>query len=163
MRRAELQRQGRVFETVANRRESGPSGGTIRLTSRDMLDGLPGLRLLVITYSYPPLASVGSNRWAAMVRHMRALGHEVMVITSSIAGRIEDEIGVIRTPDLFASPALRGPLRAPPLPGPGEPPDGYSPPRTHERILVPDQSRRGGCRVLWWLPGTCCGAIPSIA
>src|SRR5947209_9507148 len=90
--------------------------GTIRLTSRDMLEELPGLRLLVITYSYPPLASVGSNRWAAMVRHMRKLGHEVVVITSSISRRVEDEIGVIRTPDLFAAPALRRALGASPLP-----------------------------------------------
>jgi glycosyltransferase involved in cell wall biosynthesis len=83
---------------------------------------------------------------------MRKLGHEVVVITSSIAPRIENEIGVIRTPDLFASRPLRRALRASPLPRSGEPPYGYSPPRTHERILVPDP------KLLGWVPGALAAA-----
>lgn len=82
-----------------------------------------------------------------MATHMRSLGHDVVVITTSVAGRIEGEAGVIRTPDLFATPALRRALGAAPLPGPGEPLPGYSQATTYERILVPDP------KLLGWVPG----------
>ncbi len=104
------------------------------------------LRLLVITYAYPPAPFVGSNRWAAMVAHLRKLGHEVAVVTVSSFGRLELEIDVIRTPDLFAIPALRRLLVASAQPGAGEPSGGFAPPPLHELLLVPDP------KLLGWLP-----------
>lgn len=113
-------------------------------------------RLLVITYSYPPLASVGSNRWSAMVRHMREMGHDVVVITTSAAGRVEGEERVIRTRDVFSVPAVRRALGAPALPGPSYPARADFPPTTHQRIAVPDP------KILGWAPGAYAAARPLL-
>jgi glycosyltransferase involved in cell wall biosynthesis len=67
-------------------------------------------RLLVVTYYYPPQPGSGSNRWAAMVKYLRRLGHEVTVITAAPPGHApgEDrEEGVVRTGNLNSNPLLR--------------------------------------------------------
>lgn len=106
-----------------------------------MNDGTPRRRLLVVTYPYPPMPSVGSNRWAAMTKYLRRLGHEVSVITTSAFGGLADDraSGVVRTTDLLASSALRRVLRRPPLPAPGRPAEtDRPPPGILMRVLVPD-------------------------
>jgi glycosyltransferase involved in cell wall biosynthesis len=65
-------------------------------------------RLLVVTYYYPPQPGSGSNRWAAMVKYLRRLGHEVTVITAAAPGHPPGESdGVVRTASLNANPLLR--------------------------------------------------------
>ena len=34
-------------------------------------------RLLIVTYPYPPVPSVGGNRWLAMTKYLRRAGHDV--------------------------------------------------------------------------------------
>ena len=65
-------------------------------------------RLLVATYYYPPQPGSGSNRWAAMVKYLRRLGHEVTVITAAAPGHPAGASdGVVRTASLNANPLLR--------------------------------------------------------
>jgi glycosyltransferase involved in cell wall biosynthesis len=65
-------------------------------------------RLLVVTYYYPPQPGSGSNRWAAMVKYLRRLGHEVTVVTAAAPGHPPGECdGVVRTASLNANPLLR--------------------------------------------------------
>lgn len=65
-------------------------------------------RLLVITYYYPPQPGSGSNRWAAMVKYLRRLGHEVVVLTAAPPGHSPDQsAGVIRTRSLNSNDRLR--------------------------------------------------------
>ncbi len=65
-------------------------------------------RLLAVTYYYPPQPGSGANRWAAMVKYLRRLGHEVTVVTAAPAGHAHGETdGVLRTASLNSSPALR--------------------------------------------------------
>jgi glycosyltransferase involved in cell wall biosynthesis len=65
-------------------------------------------RLLVVTYYYPPQPGSGSNRWAAMVKYLRRLGHDVTVLTAAPPGHPAGESeGVIRTGSLNSSPLLR--------------------------------------------------------
>ncbi len=85
-----------------------------------------------------------------MATHLRRLGHEVLVITSSVAGRIDGETEVIRTPDLMSSPALRRVLGA--RPTSRDSPPGYLAPTPHERILVPDP------KLVGWVPGALAAA-----
>src|SRR5262249_51413670 len=75
------------------------------------------LRLLVMTYHWPPFQGSGAARWVALVKYLRRLGHEVTVITTSAFGKLpsETEEGVIRTRDLAAAGSLRKLLRRPPL------------------------------------------------
>jgi glycosyltransferase involved in cell wall biosynthesis len=82
-----------------------------------------------------------------MASHMRKLGHEVAVVTTSSAGHIEGEHDVVRTLDLFASPGLRRLLRAPPSSAAGYSAAVFASPPLHERVLVPDP------KILGWLPG----------
>lgn len=93
-------------------------------------------RLLVLTYYYPPLASTGSNRWQAMVRHLRELGHDVTVVTAAPTSHAP---GVVSTPDLRRLRLLRRALRRPPLAAlrEGEPIDVPAP-ALFTRVLVPD-------------------------
>jgi glycosyltransferase involved in cell wall biosynthesis len=73
-------------------------------------------RLLIVTYYFPPEASVGANRWHAMSRWLRRLGNEVTVVTTRAFGSLpEDSEGTERTYDLAASPTLRRLLRRPGL------------------------------------------------
>jgi glycosyltransferase involved in cell wall biosynthesis len=106
-------------------------------------------RLLVLTYYYPPTPSIGGARWAAMSRHLRAMGHEVTVVTSVAHGKLPDDRSsdVVRTPDLVSSDALRRALRRPPLPQAGVEVAVDTPaPRVLTRVLVPDGY------VLSWMP-----------
>jgi glycosyltransferase involved in cell wall biosynthesis len=65
-------------------------------------------RLLIVTYYYPPQPGSGSNRWAAMVKYLRRLGHHVTVLTAAPPGHPAGESeGVIRTGNLNSSPLLR--------------------------------------------------------
>lgn len=65
-------------------------------------------RVLVVTYYYPPQPGSGANRWAAMVKYLRQLGHELTVITAAPPGYGgEDTNGVVRTGSLNSNPALR--------------------------------------------------------
>lgn len=78
------------------------------------------MRLLVASYYYPPWALPGANRWAAMTKYLRQLGHEVTVVTTAApisaqappdrSGALD---GVVRTADLTSSTALRRILRRP--------------------------------------------------
>ena len=70
---------------------------------------MPSYSLLVLTYHWPPFTGAGAPRWSAMVRHLRELGHEVTVVTTSLWGPAGPgaEEGVIRTRDLAAVRTLR--------------------------------------------------------
>jgi glycosyltransferase involved in cell wall biosynthesis len=83
---------------------------------------MPGRRLLVVVYPYPPTPSTGGNRWSAAAKYLRRLGHDVTVLTTSAFGRLPDDAanGVVRTRDLITARPLRALLRRPPLAAVGE-------------------------------------------
>src|SRR4051794_7057316 len=99
------------------------------------------MRLLVVTYPFPPMPSTGSNRWTAMTRYLGALGHEVTGLPTAAFGSLPDDEAhdVIRVPDVVATPRLRRLLRRPPLPEPGQAaaPD-VTPPKILTDVVVPD-------------------------
>src|SRR4051794_40169607 len=99
------------------------------------------VRLLVVTYPFPPMPSTGSNRWTAMTRYLRELGHEVTVLTTAAFGALESdrESDVVRVHDVIANERLRKLLRRPPLPEPGQAavPD-VAPPKLLTDVIVPD-------------------------
>lgn len=104
-------------------------------------------RILVITHPYPPMPSVGGNRWLAMSKYLRRAGHEVEVLTTSAFGSLPDdaEQRIHRAYDLMAARWLRQLLRRPPLPRPGQPAiDDTPPPAIIDRFVVPDH-----CAVSW--------------
>src|SRR5204863_8312647 len=92
---------------VAGRRP--PSGG---VSLRAMLR-----RILIVSHSYPPVPSVGGNRWLAMAKYLRRAGHEVSVVTTSAFGSLPDDArnGVARAPDLISARWLRRAFGRPPL------------------------------------------------
>lgn len=100
----------------------------------------PPRRILILAYTYPPMPSIGSSRWESMARHLRALGHEVRVITTGAFGSAPDDgDDVVRTADLTASPWIRRVLRRPPLVSADGPAGANSPaPAALMRIVVPD-------------------------
>jgi glycosyltransferase involved in cell wall biosynthesis len=110
---------------------------------------VPARRLLIVSYAYPPMPTVGSNRWDAMARHLRELGHHVTVVSTAAFGEIPDvsqERHVRRAPDLMASPLLRRIMRRGRLPAPSHasaaeiaatPPSTPLPAALHS-VLVPD-------------------------
>ncbi len=61
----------------------------------------PKRRILLVAYFYPPSRDTGMLRAAAMAKYLRALGHEVTVLTTSAYGSLEDDggEGVVRTAD----------------------------------------------------------------
>ena len=80
----------------------------------------PARRIVVVTYYFPPATAIGAHRWAGMARHLRAMGHDVTVVTSAVHGRRPDDAPcVVRTGDLANAAALRRLLRRPQLPEPG--------------------------------------------
>lgn len=114
-------------------------------------------RLLIIAYAYPPMPTVGANRWDAMVRHLRLLGHDVLVVTTAAFGRMrsaEDECHVVRVEDLTSARWLRRLLGRGPIPLPSDAPaealeaaQVESPlPEGLRKIFVPD------LYVATWLP-----------
>jgi glycosyltransferase involved in cell wall biosynthesis len=105
-------------------------------------------RILLVTYFYPPDPSVGSHRWSALSRHLRRMGHDVTVVTTSAFGTLPDDGGqVLRTADLVTSPTLRRLLRRPALARDGAPmPVVVPPPRLLRVGPVPD------AWLLTWLP-----------
>jgi glycosyltransferase involved in cell wall biosynthesis len=111
---------------------------------------MPPRRILVVSYPYPPMPTVGGNRWLAMSRYLRELGHDVTVLTTSAFGSLPDDAQrqVVRSPDLIAAPWLRRLMRRPPLPEPGEPlPVDIPPSRVITGVAVPDPY------VVTWVPG----------
>jgi glycosyltransferase involved in cell wall biosynthesis len=102
----------------------------------------PRRRLLVITYYFPPEASVGAHRWRAMSRWLRRLGYEVTVLTTRAFGTLSDDGGETeRTSDLAASSTLRRLFRRPEAAAPaaGEPEMGEAkPPALVADLVVPD-------------------------
>lgn len=114
---------------------------------------MPRRSILVVSYYYPPDKSVGGNRWAAMVPHLRAAGHDVTVLTTNAAGTMPDDDGrVVRTTDLQASDGLRRLLRRPERSDDGGKGGAVSaapadPPVLLNQGLVPD------AHVATWLPG----------
>jgi glycosyltransferase involved in cell wall biosynthesis len=101
---------------------------------------MPARRILVVTYYYPPDASVGSRRWKAMVDSLRELGHDVTVVTTEAWGSDgADDYGVVRSRDLSANTRLRGLLGRPGLPSRGKPDQIQKPaPRLLADGLIPD-------------------------
>jgi glycosyltransferase involved in cell wall biosynthesis len=98
-------------------------------------------RILVVTYAYPPMPSVGGNRWLAMAKYLRRAGHDVTILTTAAFGRLRgpEEAGVVRADDLMAAPWLRALLRRPPLPVAGEVAPVDKPvPGVITRVIVPD-------------------------
>jgi glycosyltransferase involved in cell wall biosynthesis len=111
---------------------------------------MPARRILVVSYAYPPMPTVGGNRWLAMSKYLRELGHEVEVLTTSAFGSLPDdaELGVTRSSDLIAARWLRALLRRPPLPQGGEPAEvDRPPPGIITRTVVPDPY------LATWVPG----------
>ena len=102
---------------------------------------MPARRILVISYPFPPMPSVGGNRWLAMAKYLRRAGHQVEVVTTRAFGSLPDDEGqgVHRARDLVGAGWLRKALGRPPLPAPGEPAqDDTPPPAIVDRVVVPD-------------------------
>jgi glycosyltransferase involved in cell wall biosynthesis len=106
-------------------------------------------RLLIVTYAYPPMPSVGSNRWLAMASHLRGLGHHVTVVSTAAFGGISDaaeERHVRRAADLMAWPLARRIFHRGSLPPPSHAsaaeilaaPTSTPLPTALQSILVPD-------------------------
>lgn len=107
---------------------------------------MTGRHIVVLTYYFPPSTAVGGARWAAMARHLRAMGHEVTIVTSRVHGAPADA-HVLATWDLAATDALRRVLRRPALAQPGAAVADTPAPGLLTRVLVPD------AHVVSWLPG----------
>ena len=58
-------------------------------------------RILLVAYFYPPCRDTGTLRAESMVRHLRALGHDVTVLTTSAYGELPDDdaMQVLRSAD----------------------------------------------------------------
>jgi glycosyltransferase involved in cell wall biosynthesis len=102
-------------------------------------------RVLVLVYPYPPVPSVGGNRWAAAAKHLRRHGHRVTVVTTSAYGAAPEDVPgeVVRTADLNAAGPLRALLRRPGLAGEGAgaapaAPEEKPAPGLLTRVIVPD-------------------------
>ncbi|HEV7918551.1 MAG TPA: glycosyltransferase [Solirubrobacterales bacterium] len=70
---------------------------------------LAGLKVLLLSYFFPPLASAGGHRTGALARHMSRLGAEVTVITArhgidasdpALVDKLPPEVKVVRVPSL---------------------------------------------------------------
>lgn len=95
------------------------------------------MRTLLVAYFYPPCRDTGAARPASMARHLRSLGHDVTVLTTSAYGTgADDEGDVERTADAALWRArLHGERRIPAL----FDADGYAgKPHPLSRVIVPE-------------------------
>jgi glycosyltransferase involved in cell wall biosynthesis len=106
-------------------------------------------RILVVSYPFPPMPTVGGNRWLAMSKYLRRAGYEVDILTTSAFGSLPSDLdeSVHRAADLVGSTWLRRALRRPQLPEPGEPAaEDTPPPALVTKVVVPDHN------AATWLP-----------
>lgn len=105
-------------------------------------------RVVVASYYWPPSTSVGGARWTAMADALRARGHDVRVVTSSVHGALADDErrGVLRSGDLATSTLLRRVLRRPEMGATGAASVITPAPGLLTKVLVPDSF------VVGWLP-----------
>jgi glycosyltransferase involved in cell wall biosynthesis len=106
-------------------------------------------RILIVTHPYPPVPSVGGNRWLAMAKYLRRDGHLVSVLTTAAFGSLRDdaEMGVERAPDLIAAPWLRAAFGRPALEAAGSGAEVEKPPSALiTSVVVPDHL------ALTWVP-----------
>ena len=69
------------------------------------------VRLVVASYYYPPWAFPAANRWAAMTKYLRRLGHDVTVVTTGAAVPIRDvPAGDAGTGDGASAPPISRPM-----------------------------------------------------
>jgi glycosyltransferase involved in cell wall biosynthesis len=98
-------------------------------------------RVLLVTYYHPPIPFLGGDPWSGLTTQLRRLGHELTIVTTGAHGEepTDAERGVVRTPDLTASDALRRVLRRPEVPREGAAPAVAKPPTALlTRVIVPD-------------------------
>jgi glycosyltransferase involved in cell wall biosynthesis len=99
----------------------------------------PRRRIVVVSYYWPPLPSIGAQRWVSMSRHLRAAGHDVRVITSAAHGSLPDDGSrIVRTGDLASAGSLRTLLRRPALDAAGSATPQTPAPALLTRVVVPD-------------------------
>ncbi len=97
------------------------------------------MRIAVVSYYWPPLPSIGAQRWVSMSKHLRARGHDVRIVTSRAHGTLPDDGDrVIRTGDLTSAESLRRVLRRPAMPTPGVAAAHTPPPALLTKVFVPD-------------------------
>lgn len=108
---------------------------------------MSGRRILLVAHLSPPSTLSAARRVAGLTRHLSALGHQVTVLTSVVAGTgpVAGAHGTVRTRDLMVSPlnwrragfdALAGASDA----------DYDASPSVFASVLVPD------LEVVGWLP-----------
>jgi glycosyltransferase involved in cell wall biosynthesis len=105
------------------------------------------MHILVVTHQYPPMPSVGGNRWLAMSKYLRQLDMEVDVLTTAAFGSLpsDGDQNVHRAYDLIGARWLRRAIGRPPLPEPGMPAIEDTPvPAIVTKLVVPDH-----CAVTW--------------
>jgi len=101
----------------------------------------------IATYYFPPATAIGAHRWASMARHLRAAGHDVTVVTSTIHGSLPDDGDrVLRTGDLGNAELLRRLLRRPALPEPGAAAAVTPAPAVLTQVVPPDS------HLVSWVP-----------
>ncbi len=95
------------------------------------------MRILMVAYFYPPCHDTGAARPASMARHLRSLGHDVTILTTSAYGTgADDEADIERTADAALWRArLHGERRISAL----FDADGYAgKPHPLSRVIVPE-------------------------
>jgi glycosyltransferase involved in cell wall biosynthesis len=97
------------------------------------------VKIAVVSYYWPPLPSIGAQRWVSMSKHLRERGHDVRIVTSRAHGTLPDDRDrVIRTGDLTSAESLRRVLRRPAMPTPGVAAAHTPPPALLTKVFVPD-------------------------
>ncbi len=130
-----------IAEPAPLRWEAAPRGTHAETVAPSSVSAtMPPLRLIVITYHWPPFAGSGAGRWTALVKYLRRLGHDVTVVTTSAFGALpsDAEDAVVRTRDLASAQALRKLMRRPPLEADGDAAVEKAPSPLLTRVAVPD-------------------------
>lgn len=108
------------------------------------------MRIVLVSYYYPPDVSVGAVRWPPLVAALRERGHQVTVLTTSAFGSLPDDGDrIVRTRDLEAPGPARRLLRRPQAPataGGAAERTATPPPRLLTHGPVPD------AKAIGWLP-----------